>query len=135
MVRTKHVPLAPWMAACITGAIGFGLELLLLFLAALLLPEHLLGRGGETLSRVLLLTASVLAAWLACRRAPAGKLPAAGCCAGTMVVLLALLCVFTNTSSPFNMSMLLNFLCIIFGAFLGCTITMRRRRRVTRSRR
>ena len=91
------------------------------------------GREGVAAHAALLL-AALLTGALSCEKGGgigAGALIAAG----MLLFAMLLLGIFTKASSVFNISMLANVLCVIFGVFSGCALRSRRPARRRRRRR
>ena len=120
----------------LAGAIGAALALVLLFLCAWGLAREWLPYGRELLfARAALALSGGLAAYLACRKQIAGKAVCAAESACVPAALLLLLQIITNSSSPFNISLLANVLCVVCGSFAGCLLTVRRSTRRRKRRR
>ena len=120
----------------LAGAIGAALALALLFLCAWGVAREWLPYGRELLfARAAIALSGGLAAWLACRKQSAGKAVCAAESACVPVALLLLLQIVTNSPSPFNISLLVNVLCVVCGSLAGCLLTARRGGRRRKRRR
>ena len=84
---------------------------------------------------VALALSGAFAAYLACRKRGAGKAACAAESACVPAALLLLLQFVTNSSPPFNLSLLANVLCVICGALAGCLLTARHGARRRKRRR
>lgn len=112
------------------GAAGTALALALILAIALLIVNSLLPQGREGLcSRCALFLGAAAAAWLACRKHASGKAVRAAASCGILLLFVIFLAVLTKNSSVINISLFYNFLCVIFGGFVGCLTTTRHRRR------
>ena len=129
----KNVKTVPVRRACAAGAIGVALALLLTFVYALCAGKMLLPQGRDGVyGRVILLIASACAAYLSCRRQSSGKAACAGISGLVMLAYVLFLGILIKASSVINISLLYNFLCIISGAFCGCLLTAKQRRKKKR---
>ena len=125
----------PLFQGGIAAVAGLALLLGLTLLPAAFAAEPLLTKGWESwAARAALLTASWIAGVLACRGQGAERMAAAGVCAGGLSAFLLVLGVFTNHAGILNISTALSLLCVIFGVFLGCALSVPRRRSGKRRR-
>ena len=122
--RKAEKPAARSLLAGVAGAV---LALVLLYLCAWGLAREWLPHGRALLfARAALALSGGLAAYLACRKQSSGKAVCAAESACVPAALLLLLQFVTNSSPPFNLSLLANMLCVICGALAGCLLTARR---------
>lgn len=122
--------LDPLRRACVAGAIGVALAVILMFVAALCMERLLLPQSGAVpVGKIILFLSAFCAAYLACVKGEGSRAARAGVSAAVLLVFVLLAAVLTRSSSVFNMSLLWNFLCVISGAALGMILTARRPKR------
>lgn len=115
--------------AVLAGLIAVAVTLLLTFLAAVLCSKEILTQGrGDIYERGILIAASLLAGLLACQNANSGKLLCAAESGGILFLFVIILAVADVTSSAINISLLIDFACIIFGVLAGCLLTARHKK-------
>ena len=120
----------PVKRACIAGAAGAAITLLLTFALALCSSRMLLPQGREgVLVRAALFLASVCSALMACRKQSANRAACAAISGGVILAFVLILAVIAKNSSVINISLLFNFLCVIFGVLLGCLLTVKPKKR------
>ncbi len=123
----------PVRSCAVAGTVGILLVCVLLLLLSAFLADQILPKGREGMAaRAALVVGSFAAGWLACRGNPAARLQSIGITSGFLLIFLLLLGIFTIHTSIFNISMLMDLGCVIFGVFAGGMCTTKRRRRVRR---
>ena len=116
----------------VLGLTFIPLYLVFLFLLSVLLEREFLGQGREAVwCAALLFVTAVIGGWLSAKRAAQKKLLFGLLGDADLAVFLLFLGVFTKNSSVFNISVLYDFIALIFGGLLGsiCASGHHRRRR------
>lgn len=126
----KNMKSIPVRRSCAAGLIGVALALLLTFAYALCASKFLLPQGREAVyGRAILFLASVCSAYLSCKKQGSEKAVCAGISGAVMLGFVLFLGILTKASSVINISLLYNFLGILFGVLTGCLLTAKHKRR------